>query len=66
MKKQSILMYVFKWLALIFLAYLTAKESHSKIMMLLLIGFVSAILIWEGIRDFKPKNNETNSSTNEK
>jgi len=56
-------MYVFKWLALIFLTYLTAKESHSKIMMLLLIGFVSAILIWEGIRDFKTDSNETNSST---
>ena len=54
-------MYVFKWLALIFLAYLTAKESHSKFLMLLLIGFVSAILIWEGIRDFKTKSNKINS-----
>jgi hypothetical protein len=52
MKKQKILFYVFKWLALIFLAFLTVKENHSKIIMLLLIGFVSAILIWEGIRDF--------------
>ena len=56
-------MYVFKWLALIFLTYLTAKESHSKIMMLLLIGFVSAILIWEGFRDFKANRNETKSLT---
>jgi hypothetical protein len=57
MKNQKFFMYVFKWLALIFLAYLTAKESHSKFLMLILIGFVSAILIWEGIRDFKTKSN---------
>jgi hypothetical protein len=57
MKKQKILIYVVKWLALIFLAYLTVKESNSRILMLLLIGFVSAILIWEGIRDFKVKSN---------
>jgi nitrate/TMAO reductase-like tetraheme cytochrome c subunit len=63
MKKQKILVYVFKWLALIFLAYLTVKENHSKIMMLLLIGFVSAILIWEGFRDFKANRNETKSLT---
>jgi hypothetical protein len=63
MKKQKILVYVVKWLALIFLAYLIVKENHSKIMMLLLIGFVSTILIWEGIRDFKTNLNETNSLT---
>jgi hypothetical protein len=61
MKKQKILFYVFKWLALIFLAFLTVKENHSKIIMLLLIGFVSAILIWEGIRDFRANRNETDS-----
>jgi hypothetical protein len=55
MKKQKILFYVFKWLALIFLTFLIVKENHSKIMMLTLIGFVSAILIWEGIRDFQTK-----------
>ena len=63
MKTQKILFYVFKWLALIFLAYLAVNESHSKIMMLLLIAFVSAILIWEGVRDFKTKSNQTNSLT---
>ena len=52
MKNQKVIFYVFKWVALIFLTYLTVKENHSKIMMLLLIGFVSVILIWEGIKDF--------------
>jgi hypothetical protein len=52
MKKQKILFYVFKWFALIFLSFLIVKENHSKIMTFLLIGFVSVILIWEGIRDF--------------
>jgi hypothetical protein len=61
MKKQKILFYVFKWLALIVLTFLIVKENHSKIMMLILIGFVSGILIWEGIRDFKTKPDETNS-----
>jgi hypothetical protein len=56
MEKQKIFAYVLKWLALIFLAYLTVKENNSKILMLLLIGFVSAILIWEGIREFKGKS----------
>jgi hypothetical protein len=56
MKTQKILFYVFKWLALIFLTFLIVMENHSKIMMLLLIGAVSAILIWEGIRDFNPNS----------
>ena len=55
MKKQKIIFYVFKWLALIFLSYLFVKENHSKILIFLLIGFLSVILIWEGIRDFKTK-----------
>jgi len=55
MKIQKILFYLFKWLALIFLSYLILKENHSKIMMLLLIVFVSALLFWEGIRDFSSK-----------
>jgi hypothetical protein len=63
MKNQKILFYVFKWVALIFLSYLIVKENHSKLIMLILIGFVSAILIWEGIRDFKIKSNRTNSLT---
>jgi hypothetical protein len=63
MKTQKILFYAFKWLALIFLAYLTINESHSKIMMLLLIAFVCVILIWEGVRDFKTKGNQTNTLT---
>jgi hypothetical protein len=52
MKKQKIVFYVFRWLALIFLTFLIIKGDHSEIMMLVLIGFVSAILIREGIRDF--------------
>jgi hypothetical protein len=63
MKNQKILFYVFKWVALFFLSYLIVKENHSKLIMLILIGFVSAILIWEGIRDFKIKSNRTNSLT---
>jgi hypothetical protein len=53
MKNQKLLFYVFKWISLIFLTFLIVKENQSKILMLILIGFVSAILIWEGVRDFK-------------
>lgn len=60
MKTQKILVYLIKWLTLIFLSYLTIKENHSKVMMLLLIGFISVILVWEGIRDFKTKPGEKN------
>ncbi len=55
MKEQKIYFYVLKWLALIFLSFLIAKENQSKIMMFILIAFVAAILIWEGLRDFKTK-----------
>jgi hypothetical protein len=61
MKNHKILFYVFKWLALIFISFLIVRENHSKIMMLILIGFVSAILILEEIRDFKTKSDETNT-----
>ena len=59
MKTQNLLFYVFKWLALIFLAYLIIQESFSKVLALLLIGFVSVLLIWEGFRDFRTKSNKT-------
>lgn len=62
MKKQKVIFYVFKWIALIFLSFLLANEVHSenkKTMMFLLIGFVAAILIWEGIRDFKTNKKTT-------
>jgi hypothetical protein len=62
MKNQRILVYAAKWVAFIFLAYLTLKEDHTKTGMLLLICFVSALLVWEGIRDFKTKLNKTNSN----
>jgi hypothetical protein len=62
MKNHRILVYAAKWLAFVFLAYLSLKEDHSGIGVLLLIVFVSAMLIWEGFRDFKTKFNETNSS----
>jgi hypothetical protein len=62
MKEQKIYFYVLKWFALIFLSLLIAKENQSKIMMFILIGFVAAILIWEGIRDFKTKNKIQNKS----
>jgi hypothetical protein len=58
MKNQRILVYAAKWLAFVFLAYLTLKEDHSGIGVFLLIVFVSAILILEGFRDFKTKLNE--------
>jgi hypothetical protein len=61
MKKQKIFFYLFKWLALIFLAYLIVNENHSKFLMISLIGLVSGILIWEGIRDFSKKGDQTNS-----
>jgi hypothetical protein len=55
MKNLKILFYIFKWLALIFLTFLIAAESHSKILMYILIGFVAAILIWEGLKEFNTK-----------
>jgi hypothetical protein len=55
MKNQKVLFYVLKWLVLIFISFLIIKENHPKILMFILIGFVSAILIWEGFRDFKTK-----------
>jgi hypothetical protein len=62
MKKQKILFYLFKWLAFIFLSYLIMKENHTKIMMLVLIVFVFALLIWEGIRDFSIKRKTSSPS----
>jgi len=56
MKTQKIVFYFFKWIALIFLTVLIAKENPSKTLMFLLIGFVVIILIWEGIRDFMTNN----------
>ena len=56
MKNQKILVYVLKWIALLFLAFITISENHSKIIMFLLIGFVGIILIWEGIQNFKKSN----------
>ena len=56
MKAQKIVFYVFKWMALIFLTVLIAKENPSKTLMFLLIGIVVIILILEGIRDFSTNN----------
>ena len=56
MKTQKIVFYVFKWVALIILSVLIAKENPSKTLMFLLIGIVIIILIWEGIRDFMTNN----------
>jgi hypothetical protein len=55
MKNQKVFYYILKWLALIFISFLIIKENHPKILMFTLIGFVSAILILEGIREFKTK-----------
>lgn len=62
MKNQKALFYAFKWVALIVLIFITISENPSKIMMFILIGFVSIILIWEGIRDFKTKGKLTDSN----
>jgi hypothetical protein len=59
MKNQKLLFYVFKWLALAFLSYLILFDNRSKPLTFILIGFVAVLLIWQGIRDFKPKNNQT-------
>ena len=60
MKTQKIVFYVFKWIALIFLTVLIAKENPSKTLMFILIGIVVIILIWEGIRDFMTNNKTSN------
>jgi hypothetical protein len=52
MKNRKIYYYVFKWFALIILSVILLKDNHSKIAMALLIGFVGALLIWEGIKDY--------------
>ena len=56
MKNQKILFYLFKWAAFIFLSILIINENHSRIPAYILIGFVAAILIWEGIRDYYKKS----------
>lgn len=57
MKNQKLALYVFKILVLIFLSYLTIKDHYSA-MALVLIGFIAAAVIWEGIRDFGTKANQ--------
>lgn len=48
MKNQKAIFYIFKWIVLIILSYLTINENHSKVMLICLIGFVSILLIHEG------------------
>jgi hypothetical protein len=58
MKKRQVILYVIKWIALIYLTILSTTEVRSdnkKIIMLLLIGFIAIGLILEGIREFKIK-----------
>jgi hypothetical protein len=62
MINQRILVYAAKCLAFVFLSYLTLKEEHSGIGLLLLIVFVFTILVLEGIRVFKTGLKETNSN----
>ncbi len=57
MKTTKILFYIFKLLALAFLAFLLAKESSSKTMYFILIGFVALLLIIEGFSIFRTKDN---------
>jgi len=62
MKKQQVIfqviLYEFKWIALVVLTILFTTEVHSdskKIIMFLLIGFIAVTLILEGRRDFRTK-----------
>jgi len=59
MKNHKLLYYVFKWLALAFLSYLLLVDTESKPMTFILIGLVAVLLVWQGIRDFGPKNKRT-------
>lgn len=59
MKNHKLLYYVFKWLALAFVSYLLLVDTESKPLTFILIGFVAVLLVWQGIRDFKPKGNQT-------
>ena len=59
MKNHKLLYYVFKWLALAFVGYLLLVDTESKPLTLILIGFVAVLLVWQGIRDFKPKGHQT-------
>jgi positive regulator of sigma E activity len=70
MKKQQVIfqviLYEFKWIALVVLTILFTTEVHSdskKIIMFLLIGFIAVTLILEGRRDFRTKSNKTTSLT---
>jgi O-antigen ligase len=56
MKNLKLLYYVLKWLALAFLSYLLLFDTRTKTIIFILIGFVAAVLIWQGIRDFKPRD----------
>lgn len=59
MKNHKLLYYVFKWLALAFVSYLLLVDTESKPLTFILIGFVAVLLVWQGIRDFKPKGHRT-------
>ena len=54
MKNVKLLYYILKWLALVFLSYLILFDTRTKTLAFVLIGVVAAVLIWQGIRDFKP------------
>lgn len=59
MKNHKLVYYIFKWLALAFVSYLLLVDTESKPLTFILIGFVAVLLVWQGIRDFKPKGNQT-------
>lgn len=56
MKTQKLLVYIFKWFALIFLSILVIKGNNAKILAIVLIGYITVILIFEGYREFKIKD----------
>ena len=59
MKNHKLVYYIFKWVALAFVSYLLLVDTESKPLAFILIGFVAVLLSWQGIRDFKPKGNQT-------
>ena len=58
MKNHKLVYYIFKWLALAFVSYLLLVDTESKPLAFILIGFVAVLLVWQGIRDFKPRSDK--------
>jgi hypothetical protein len=62
MKNQKVIFYLFKWIALIILSILTINENHSKVMLIMLISFVSILLIREGVIEFYTNKKQSDNT----